>query len=172
MKLVAGTHGSDHRDSVGGGKACQGKFGCHGIYGIQDIIHRAALSHLVLHTFKKAFYIIGKHKFLKGNNLCAGTDVSNFVLHDPGLKLPHGTVERNTLPVNVGEGNRIIVHKNQAAHPAPGQGLRCMGPNPSDSEYSHCGVLKLSSPQLPMSISVLENSFIIIETTPVFYLFL
>ena len=55
-------------------------------------------------------------------------------------------MERNTLPVNVGEGNRIIVHKNQAAHPAPGQGLHCMGPNPSDSEYSHCGVLKLIHP--------------------------
>ena len=32
--------------------------------------------------------------------------------------------------------------------------------------------LSLFIPSVPMSISVLENSFIIIETTPVFYLFL
>ena len=51
-------------------------------------------------------------------------------------------MECNTLPVNICKGDRIIVHKNQAAHAASGQGLHCMRSNSAHPEYGYCGVLK------------------------------
>ena len=70
-------------------------------------------------------------------------DIQDAIPHDSNLLQPDRTVQGNDLPVEVREGNRILVDQAERADTGAGQGFAHGAAYPADSEDSHMGLLQL-----------------------------
>ena len=69
-------------------------------------------------------------------------DVQDAVPHDSNLLPSDRTVQGDDLPVDIREGNRILVDQAERAYPGAGQGFAHGAAYTADSEDSHMGSLQ------------------------------